>query len=129
MTNNYIPTKKKRVKYHFVTSKGKFQFQNNRPLKFFYQICTFPNITDGLYHIRRYTIDQNDRFVDIKYFRINKKQLKKLFKTTKPHCYKCYSTYTLESVNPPTIGEIMIMTSDILDHDYSFTGWMPFHKY
>lgn len=130
MNNEYINTRKKRVRYHFVTPTIVEENKDaKKPIIFFYQICTFKNPDNGMYHLRRFTINSKNEFMDIKNYILTKKQRKKFLRETKCHKYKCYDTYTLENINYPSLADIMTSQSDILSMRYNYSGFAPFHKY
>jgi hypothetical protein len=130
MDHNYISTKKKRVRYSFVTPTNVVENkQNIRPIIYIYQICIYKNPYDHKFHLRRFAVSPNNEFIDLKYYKLDKKQCKKFVKSTPPNKYKSYSTYSLENIEYPTLSDIFLSQSDILESNYNYSGYAPFHKY
>lgn len=129
-SDEFIKTKKNRVRYQFITPT---QVEENKdaikPIVHFDQICTFKSPYDGMYNLRRFFINSKYDFIDIKQYKLTKKQYKQYIKTTKPQKYKCYSTYELKNIDYPSIANIMTSQSNILDINYDYSGFAPFHKY
>ena len=128
--HSYIPTRKKRVRYKFITPNMVVdQKPGDNSISYFYQICTFPNPYDNMYHARKFTFTGKNEILDIKYYKLNKKQYKKFRRTAPPHRYACYNTYTLKNINFPTIAQLFTSKSNILETNYNYSGYAPFHKY
>jgi hypothetical protein len=128
--NKCIPTRKKRIRYKFITpSIVEDTKPEDKSINYYYQIALFPNIHDHTYHLRRFSFYGKNEFIDVKYYKLNKQQFKKFRKNTLPHKYKGYNTYTLYNINPPTLSDLFTSRSDILRMQYNHSGWSPFHKY
>ena len=128
--DEFIKTKKKRVRYQFITpTQVKENKDAIKPIVHYDQICTFKSPDDGLYNLRRFFINDKYDFVNITAHKLNKKQYKKYIKETKPQKYKCYSTYELKNINYPSIADIMTSQSNIFEIDNDYSGFAPFHKY
>lgn len=130
MDNNYISTKKKRVKYQFVTrdteNNQNKQSSQNDDLIFYYQICTFQEPKNNKYQMRKFVINSRNEFLAINDFYLTKKQCKKFYKYKKQHEYKCFPMYNLNGVDYPTLADIITAKSDILSTDYNYSGFAPF---
>jgi len=126
MNNKFIPTRKKRIKYQFVTRKEPEIANTKNNISFYYQICTFPQPNTKRFNMRKFIINGNNEFIGIKNFNLTKKQCKKFFKYKKDHEYKCYTTYTLDDVALPTLSDITLSQSSILSNNYNYTGFAPF---
>lgn len=92
----------------------------------YYQVCGFKNTESNKFHARRFTINVNNEFVDVKDIRLNDKQYKKLLDNIPPNQYKLFSTYSLSNVNYPSFSDILTAQSDILCNNFNYTGCMPF---
>lgn len=127
MNNNFIPTKKKRTKYKFITRTEPNLISSNDNLFFFYQICTFPNYKNR-FQMRKFIINDNNEFVSVKTFNLTKKQCKKFYAEKKTHQYKNYSTYSLDEINTPSLGDILTAKSQILSSNNSedYSSFAPF---
>ena len=99
--DNRINTRKKDVRYYFVTPSI---VKENKPalINYYYQVCNFPY--KEKYAMRRYAIDPEYNILEIKQYLLTKKQLKKFYRTHLEHKYKRYNTYTLKNIFPPTIS-------------------------
>lgn len=91
----------------------------------FYQIAIFPDMQTKKYHIRKFVIDSNNEFIDIKNYKVTKDELN-LFLSKKKICsYKKYSTPDLNNVSYPTTADISLARSPILD-DVNYSGFASF---
>lgn len=129
MDNNFINTRKKRVKYTFKKPPSNDLRDiepNEEEISFFYQVASFPDPSMNRYHVRKFVISGNNRFLDVREYRLTKKQLKKFYLEKKPHEFKRYAVYTLEDIGYPLMAEIITSRSDILSQDYNYSGFAPF---
>ena len=129
MNYNSTFSRKKRTKYQFVSTRDIENFQNtedNEIKSLYYQVCTFPEPKTGRFHMRKFIINNNNEFIDIKNFKLTKKQCKQFCSTTKPHQYKKFNTYDLENVSYPCLADILTSQSNILSTDYTYSGFAPF---
>lgn len=126
--NNYIPTKKKNIKYTFVQPRDNtiFDIEPTGQINFFYQVCSFPDPYTKKFHMRKFVINENNEFIDVKEYNLSKKQAKKFFNEKKPNEYKCYSVYNLKNVDYPIMSDVLMAKSDILSTNYDYTGFAPF---
>lgn len=92
----------------------------------FLQIAAFPNPKTGLYQIRRFHVNQNNEFVNVKDYFISKSKYGKLLQKKKNNEYKLYSVYDLNQVKYPCKSDILLLKSDILGADYNYYGSAPF---
>jgi len=90
------------------------------------QIASFPNPKTNLYQIRRFHINQNNEFVNVKDYFISKSKYNKLLQKRKSNEYKLYSVYNLNEVKYPCISDLLLLKSDILGTDYNYYGSAPF---
>jgi len=127
--NDFIKTRSKNVKYTFVKpSSGDDYLPKTTPgdYTFFYQICAFSNPKNKKYHMRKFVVDENYKFVDIRDFYLSKKSYKKFFAEKKPHEYKTFPYYTLDDANYPHMTDILTAKSSMLDDSNNYTGFAPF---
>ena len=130
MNNPYIPTRKKRIRYRFITpSTVVDENPSDTSLHCYYQVCTFANPYDHFYHARKIIFNGKNEILDTKYYKINKAQYKKFRKNFPLHKYALYNTHTLDNINFPTIAQLFTAQSDILQMNYNYSGFAPFHKY
>jgi len=128
--NNKYSTRKNRVRYHFVTpSEVEDKNPDDDKITYFYQICLFPDLYDNMYNLRIFLINGKQEFLDIKKYKLTKHQFKDFRKKTLPHKYKGYNTYTLDNIGYPTLADFLVSQSDILETNYNYSGFAPFHKY
>jgi len=124
---NNRPTIKPRTKYVFATSNNvEEEEQLNNTISYFYQICIFPVPKTKLYNMRKFVINGKNEFVDIKDYQLTEDQCKKFYDSKKKHEYKCFSTFSLDNVNTPTLNDVNTAKSNILTNEYSYTGFAPF---
>ena len=117
-----------------LTKKLRYTFNNNvddnddksEEFNFFYQICTFPNLYTNKYHMRKFVTNNNNEFIAINDYYLNKKQCKKFFLIKKQHEYQCYNTYSLDEINYPTLNDILKSKSKMLTENYDYSGYAPF---
>ncbi|AYV78863.1 MAG: hypothetical protein Edafosvirus40_8 [Edafosvirus sp.] len=101
-------------------------YKPSTKMSFFYQVCLFRNPWDNFYYVRRFTLNGNNDFVDVKEAKYNEKQYKKLLEKCKINEYKCYSSYNFENIDYPQKGDILASTSNILSKDFDYSGYAPF---
>lgn len=94
---------------------------------YFYQICTFPNHRTKKFNMKKYVIE-GKQFLKIDEYNLTKRQCKKFYKVKKPNEYKCYATYDLRDIDPPSMGDILMARSEILADNYNYSGFAPFSK-
>jgi len=134
MRKNYVLPKDNRLKYQFVTNeteeirqRHEKQKEYNNQMSYFYQITTFPDPQSNKFHMRKFTINGNNEFLDIRDFNLTKKQCKSFYVTKKPQEYKRYDLYNLNSIKYPTLAEIYTSKSNILQTNSDYTGYAPFN--
>lgn len=90
------------------------------PNLYFYQVAAFADLQTNKYHIRRFTINHNNEFIDVKDRDISKRMFDKFLKYKKSNQYKLYPVYDLNYVDMPEISDILLLKSDLLsNHDYA----------
>ena len=130
MNDGYIATKKNKVKYHFITPQEQINDQRTKlenEFKFFYQISTFKNPKTKKYHMRKFVIDGNGKFIDIKDYNLTTNQCKTFYKTKKKNEYKKYNVYDLDNVQYPVLSDFHMAKSEILNNNFDYTGFAPFN--
>jgi len=110
--------------YQFVDSFDKPV--NTNKITYFFQVASFEHPKKGMYNVKKFAIDQNNKFIDIKGYWITKGQFKKFLETVKSYQYKIYPVYDLDIVEIPRLGEIVQSRSEILTGNYDYTGFAPF---
>ena len=125
MENDFIPTKKKNVRYHFVNTRVE-DIDKEDDYSFFYQICAFPDPYSKKYELRKFVINKNNEFLQIKKYILNKKQCKKFYKTKKKGEYLAYPVYNLDEIEYPKLGEILTCKSQNIMDSYDYSGFAPF---
>jgi|688.fasta_scaffold636774_1 hypothetical protein len=93
----------------------------------FLQIASFPNPKNKLYHIKKFIINQNNEFIDAKEYFLNKNKYEKLLKIKRKNEYKLYAVYDLNTVNVPSLSDILMLRSTILGSDHYNYGFAPFN--
>lgn len=92
----------------------------------FYQVAAFPNPTTDRYHVRRFVINGKNEFEDIKDHYLDKRRYRKFLQTRKKHHYKQYTVDDLDVAGVPTLSDILMAKSTMLDTDASYYGFAPF---
>ncbi len=114
------------MSHKFVSSFNQQTKQNITQTKSFLQIANFPNSKTKLYHVRKFIINDDNEFVNVKDYFLNKHTYDKLFNIKKKHEYKLYAVYDLNTVDYPTMADILALKSDILGANYNYYGFAPF---
>ena len=129
MDSDYISTKKSRAKYIFVKPDREMTEDERTldSLNYYYQMCSFPNPRTNKLHMRKFVIDHDNNFINISNYQLSYDQYKKFMKTKRPNEYKQFSTYDLSEINYPTLHDILLLKSDILGTDHSYSGFAPFN--
>ena len=113
--------------YKFVNNFDNCNEQNsNDNLIHFYQVSSFPNPKNGKYHLRKFVINNDNHFVNIKEYLLNKKYFDKFIQKKKSNEYRMYSVYNLNTVNYPSFSDILLLRSDTLKNNYNYYGYAPF---
>src|SRR5437763_1085294 len=77
---------------------------SNEPIKFYYQLCTFPGY-DGFHIVRKFTIKNPGKFINIQTNKYSSKKYELLKKSLPQRAYREYSVYDLEDIPYPTSGQ------------------------
>lgn len=110
--------------YKFVNNFNE-HFQNDNLISF-YQISSFANPKNGKYHLRRFIINNDNQFVNIKEYQLEKKYFDKFIRKKKSNEYRMYSVYDLSNVNYPSLSDVLLLKSDTLKNNYNYYGYAPF---
>ena len=125
--NNNVHDSKNRPTYQFVTHRDTTMLPKTpEEICFVYQICTFPNPKTQRYHMRKFTLNGNNEFIDLRNYNLSKKQCKKFFKIKKSNEYKCFHTYSLDNIEYPKMADISLSRSNLLSQNNDYTGFAPF---
>lgn len=122
-------SKTNNIKYKFIQQNRGTNFTNDESIndiKFYYQICTFPIQDSDKYHMRKFVVSNNNEFIAINDYYLSKKQCKKFFAIKKTNEYKCFPHYSLEQVTYPSTSDILMLKSDLLENDNSYSGYAAF---
>lgn len=105
--------------YKFITNSTQNEYLYNPENKVFkfYQLCTFKNPSRNKYHIRRIVMNSKNEFISIDEDYIDTNKYNKFIQTHKLNEYKKYNTYDLDYIGYPTLGEIAIIQSPMLQQD------------
>lgn len=112
--------------YHFITKQNDQQFTPPQQLQSFIQIALFPHPKTKLYHVRKFKIDEGGNVIKMMEYNIIKGQYEKLIKQKKPNEYKQYSVYSLKNIEYPSRGDILLLKSNILSTNSSYSGYASF---
>lgn len=92
----------------------------------FLQIAMFPNKKTNQYNVRKFTINNNNEFVDIKDYYLSKKSYDLLLSKKRSHEYKFFAVYDLNNTPYPTMADIHMLRSDMIGNNYNHYGFAPF---
>lgn len=107
------------MNYKFVAN---FDEEPEEQLSSFYQIASFTHPKTGRYHVRRFVINNNNEFLNVRDHYLDKNQYYKLLKRKKQNEYKMYSVYNLNSVNYPVLGDILAAKSSMIATSCDYYG-------
>lgn len=112
--------------YKFITKQNQDEQYCKPTQTSFYQIALYPNPKNNLHHVRKFIIDESDNIVRMSEYHIKPKYYEQLLKQKKTNEYKQYSVYNLETVGYPQRGDILLLKSNILSVNNTYTGFAPF---
>jgi hypothetical protein len=92
----------------------------------YYQICSFVNPWTNKYHIKRFIINEKNQFVNIQDYRLEKKQYMRFVQACRPNEYKMFNIYDLNETAYPSLGDLTIVQSPILEVNSDYTGYAQF---
>ncbi len=100
----------------------------NPPQKIFkyYQLCSFKNPYNGKFHIRRFIMNEKNEFISIEENYIDSKKYERFVRSHRLNEYKLHNTYDLNHVAYPSMGEITIIQSPILETVSDYSGFAKF---
>lgn len=125
VNNVYMTTRK----YVFVSSSNEPQY-NPRPVKNtkFYQICAFPNPNTGKFEVRENIVNGDNIVISYRTVSMSEKYQKKLLRELRDNKYKLYSTRTLDSIDLPSVNDMFVARSNMLNDDSAYSGFAPFEN-
>ncbi len=91
----------------------------------FYQLALHPHPQTNKYHVRRFIIDGEDNFCDIRDYHIDKSQYEKFLNAKKLNEYKLYSVFTLAQIKYPTMADILLLKSSIIANTHQYYDYAP----
>lgn len=115
-------------KYKFVTPKSTTLYNDFalEQIKM-YQICGFKNPKTGKFEVREIIINGNNEIETYNTYKVNEKTQRKLLRALRDNKYRLYSTYTLAYIEMPTLNDISLARSDMLNNDSDYTGFAKFN--
>ena len=113
--------------YNFVPNRNSAYNTISQPNSIiYYQISIFPNPNTNKYHIRRFKINNDNKFESVKERFICKKQFDIFMNVKHKHQFKAYPNVCLNSVPYPSNSDISLSRSDILIQENSYSGYSQF---
>ncbi len=114
--------------YKFVSPNSQSEYTYNPQSNIFkyYQLCSFKNPYNNKYHIRRIVMNAKNEFVSIDEKYIDAKEYKRFVQSHRLNEYKLYNVYDLNYIAYPSLGEITIIQSPILQTDSDYSGFAKF---
>lgn len=115
-------------KYYFTTPKSSVENYMYNPtiqnkITIFYQVCVFKNPWTHKYHIRKFVLNANNEFVEIKDYQLTEKIYKKFTEGLGQHKHKYYSTYSLDDIAYPHMSEILTAQSELFTNETDYFGF------
>ena len=108
-------------------SQGIFMEQNSTAsYSLYYQLCAYINPRDNMYHLRKLVFNQKNQIIQEKQYRLTKKQVKNFVKTKRNYEYKCFPAYSLDYIDYPNTGDLLMSKSAILSGNPEYTGYAPY---
>lgn len=89
-------------------------YQPNRKLYKFYQICMFKNPNTYKYSVRTIYFNGNQDLIECVDNEYTTRQCNSLISSLKTHEYKTYSTYDLDLIDFPNSDDFLKVQSDLL---------------
>ena len=122
--NNFLNN----TNFKFTSKSTQDDLVYNPPQKIFkyYQLCSFKNPWNSKFHIRRFIMNERNEFVSIDENYIDAKKYERFVRSHKLNEYKLYNVYDLNHVAYPSMGEITIIQSPILDTVSDYSGFSKF---
>ena len=90
-----------------------FTYKPDPKLYTYYQICQFP--IKNTYNVRKVILDEYGNFKSQTTGKIPKDRLKKFLKSCPKFKYGLYQTFLLDEVPMPSLGDISLIQSEILN--------------
>ena len=112
-------------RYKFVSS---FEKEEEVPVvtTSFYQVAAFPHPSKNKHQIRRFVLNDHNEFVDVRSVYLSEDQFKKFITTRSPNVFKCFSVYTLDDIDYPTLPDVLTAKSSIMSQDLSYDNYARF---
>jgi hypothetical protein len=126
--DNYISTKKKKIKYNFITNNNSSEIYSvDDTISYFYQICIYANPNTNTFHMRKFAINSKNEFINIKSFYLRKSEHKKFFKKKKDFQFRSYPAYSLDEIDVPSLSDILMAKSSMVNDDnLTYDGYAQF---
>jgi hypothetical protein len=114
--------------YKFVSPNSQSEYTYNPQSNVFkyYQLCSFKNPYNNKYHIRRFVMNSKNEFVSVNEKYIDAKEYKRFVQSHRLNEYKLHNAYDLNYIAYPSLGEITIIQSPILQTDSDYSGFSKF---
>ena len=103
--------------FKFGTNSVQDELLYNPPVRNFkyYQLCSFKIPTTKKYHIRRFIMNSKNEFTNIQESYIDSNKYQQFIRSHPPSDYKLFGTYDLKQIPYPSLGDITIIQSPMLD--------------
>jgi hypothetical protein len=103
------------IKFTFKRNKDPDMCYNPAPIEFtYYQICQFPNPSNGKYGVRRIKFNEYYEIIDSKEKEYIKKKVNKFIERIPENKYFTYPTYNISAVALPRPDQIIGANSELL---------------
>lgn len=109
-----------------IPEKQELSYKIPTEVTIFHQICAYPNPKSQLHCVRTLHVGGNNEIIHQHEKCYQKKALQKFIQSSRGNDYKMYSTYDLNSIPLPTCGELLVAKSEMLSHDYGYSGYAPY---
>lgn len=118
-------------KYFFLTPKSTSLYDDDKiqqceEIKF-YQIAIFPNPKVSKYEIREVIIDNLGNILRYKLYYVGENTHRKFIKSLRDNKYRLYPVYTLNDIDFPSCGDIILAKSGMINNDSGYSGFAEFN--
>lgn len=108
--------------YVFVNPSNPYEYQPKAIKYNFYQVCVFSNPTTKKYAVRCFVINQDMQFTQVKTEFLSRDDYHRFVSKTPFNKMQKLSTWTLENIPYPKVGNFMMSNSELLNSSNTSYG-------
>ena len=103
------------IKYNFKRNKDPDMCYKPTPCEFtYYQICQFPNPSNGKYGVRRLKLNENYEIIEKKEKEYDKRKVNKFIERIPENKYFTYPSYSINMIALPRPDQLIGANSELL---------------